>query len=51
VRQAEVDGGVRAGVSTKESAELRRLKREVAELRRVLLTDDDIASIHIGHHI
>jgi transposase len=34
VRQAEVDGGVRAGVSSEESAEIRRLKREVAELRR-----------------
>jgi transposase len=34
VRQAEVDQGARAGVSTEESAELKRLKREVAELRR-----------------
>ena len=34
VRQAEVDGGSRPGVSTDESAELKRLKRENAELKR-----------------
>jgi transposase len=34
VRQAQVDGGVRPGVSTEESAELKRLKRENAELKR-----------------
>ena len=34
VRQAEVDTGHRAGVSGEESAEIKRLKREVAELRR-----------------
>ena len=33
-RQAEVDGGNRAGVATQESAELKRLKRENAELKR-----------------
>jgi transposase len=34
VRQAEVDAGRRPGVSTDESAELKRLRRENAELRR-----------------
>ena len=34
VRQAEVDAGLRPGMTTEESAEVRRLKREVAELRR-----------------
>lgn len=33
-RPAEVDGGERVGVTTEESAELKRLKRENAELRR-----------------
>lgn len=33
-RQAEVDAGKRPGVSTEEAAELKRLKREVAELKR-----------------
>jgi transposase len=34
VRQAEVDTGQRAGTTTEDSAEIKRLKREVAELRR-----------------
>ena len=33
-RQAEVDQGTRPGVSSEEHAEIRRLKRENAELRR-----------------
>src|SRR4051794_20570030 len=34
VRQSEVDSGERPGVSSAESAELKRLRRENAELRR-----------------
>ncbi|MCU1647554.1 MAG: hypothetical protein JWN03_7829 [Nocardia sp.] len=34
VRQGEIDGGTRPGVSTDESAELKRLRRENAELKR-----------------
>ena len=34
VRQTEVDGGKRPGTTTEESEEIRRLKRENAELRR-----------------
>jgi transposase len=34
VRQAEVDAGQRPGVTSEDSAEIRRLKRENAELRR-----------------
>jgi transposase len=34
VRRSEIDAGSRSGVTTEESAEVRRLKREVAELRR-----------------
>ena len=33
-RQVEVDSGKRSGVTTEETAELRRLKRENAELKR-----------------
>ena len=34
VRRAQVDAGARVGTTSEDSAEVRRLKREVAELRR-----------------
>jgi transposase len=34
IRKAEVDSGERPGVTSEESAEIRRLKRENTELRR-----------------
>ena len=34
VHRAQVDAGSRPGVTSEESAEVRRLKREVSELRR-----------------
>jgi transposase len=34
IRQSEIDDGKRAGLSSAEHAEIKALKREVAELRR-----------------
>ena len=34
VRQAQVDAGARPGITIEDSAELKKLRREVAELRR-----------------
>lgn len=34
VRQGQVDAGARPGITTEESAELKRLRRENAELKR-----------------
>lgn len=34
VRQGQVDAGARAGITTEESAEVKRLRRENAELKR-----------------
>lgn len=34
VRRAEIDGGLRSGVSTEERARVKELEREVRELRR-----------------
>jgi len=34
VRRAEIDGGQRPGVTSEESAQLKALKKENAELRR-----------------
>jgi transposase len=34
VRRAEVDAGERPGMTSEEHAEIKRLRREVAELRR-----------------
>lgn len=33
-RQVEIDAGARSGLSSQEAAEIKRLKRENAELRR-----------------
>ena len=45
VRQAEIDDGSRPGVSTEESAELKRLTRENAELKRANVILDWVAGL------
>src|SRR5262249_7368251 len=47
VRQAEVDAGQRPGVTGEESAEIKPLKRENAELRRAMETSTS-ASVFSG---
>ena len=42
VRQAEVDAGQRVGVTSEGSAEIKRLRQEMAELRRPLVGDGRI---------
>jgi transposase len=37
VRQAEADAGARPGPTSEESAELKRLRREIHELRRAIV--------------
>lgn len=34
LRQAEIDGGIRPGKTSEDIAEIKKLKKEVAELRR-----------------
>ena len=53
VRQAEIDGGQRPGVTSEESAEIRRLKRENAELRRaneILKAASAFFAAELGRH-
>jgi transposase len=52
VRQAEIDDGSRPGVSTEESAELNRLRRENAELKRAILkTASAFFAAELDRHI
>jgi transposase len=49
VRRAEIDAGARAGTTTEDSAEVNRLRREVAALRRAngILKAEGVREFHL----
>lgn len=51
VRQAEVNGGSRPGLSTEEAGEIKRLRREVAELRRGERTVGPVTGVPSGRRM